>query len=273
MPLIRRRRAKLEAADKALIVMAVAAVERQQRSCTVVGGDIVRLTAPFREDITLAHLRQVVGDAPRDDWPELVYDDVMRTIALLETGHTDGLDLGDFAAVRPALRTRVYPSDLAEGDLVAWEYAPGLVEVLTVQMHHTLLTVLGERAAGWPVSEDELLDLGRAGVRELGPLRADTHDARGVTLRELRADTVFAPVHAAWLGDYLTDLRTDPAAPVYVAVPAPDRLIVHVAASPAAPAPEVLRDVARRMYADAPSRLTADVLTWHDGILEAIPEE
>lgn len=267
MPLIRRR-AKLEAADKALIAMAVAAVERQQRSCAVVGGDTVRLTAPFREDISLAHLREVVGDASRDDWPGLVYDDVMRTIALLETGHTDGLDLGDFAAVRPALRTRVYPRDLVEGDLLAWEYAPGLVEVLTVQMHHTLVTVLGERAAGWGVSDDELLDLGRAGVRALGPLSASTHDASGVTLRELRADTVFAPVHAAWLEDYLTDLRTDPAAPVYVAVPAPDRLIAHAAADPAAPAPPVLRDVAGRMYSDAPSGLTPAVFTWRDGILE-----
>lgn len=272
MPLIRRRRAKLEAADEALIAMAVAAAERQQRSCIVVGGDTVRLTAPFREDISLAHLREVVGDTPRDAWPELVYDDVMRTIALLETGHTEGLDLGDFAAVRPALRTRVYPRELAEGDLVAWEYAPGLVETLTVQMHHTLITVLSERAAGWPASEDELLDLGRAGVRELGPLRASTHDAGGVTLRELRSDTVFAPVHAAWLEDYLTDLRTDPAAPVYVAVPAPDRLIVHVAADPAAPAPEVLRDVARRMYADASAGLTPDVLVWRDGLLEAVEE-
>lgn len=264
MPLIRRRRAKLEPAEKALIAMAVSAVERQQHACMVVGGDTIRITAPFREEITLAHLQDVVGDAPRDDWPELVYDDVMRTFALLETGHVEALDLTDFTAVKPALRTRVYPRTLVTGDLLAWEYTPDLAEVLTVQMAHTLLTVTADRAAGWPATDDELLDLGRAGVRDLGPLNASTHRADGVILRELRGDPSFAAVHTAWLGDYIDDLGTGT---VHVAVPAPDRLIVHVSEAGDGP-PAVLRDIAIRMYRDAPGRLSPDVFTWRDGLLE-----
>ncbi|HEY3682077.1 MAG TPA: hypothetical protein VGL93_03515 [Streptosporangiaceae bacterium] len=269
MPLIRRRRANLEPADRALIAMAVSAVERQQRACMVVGGDTIRVTAPFTGVITLDHLREVVGDAGRGDWPELVYDDVMRALALLETGHTVGLDLDDFDAVRPALRARVYPRSLVTGDLLAWEYAPELAEAVAVQLDHTLLTVTAERAASWPVEEDGLLDLGRAAVRDLGPLNATDHTSGGVVLRELRADTVFAPVHAAWLEDYLTGLRADPEGPVYVAAPGPDRLIVHAAAPGAAP-PRVLTDLAVRMYRDAPGRLSPDVFTWFDGVLEAV---
>lgn len=270
MPLIRRRRAKLEAADKALVAMAVSAVERQQHACVVIGGDLIRVTAPYREDITLAHLRDVVGDAARDDWPELVYDDVMRTFALLETGHAEGsLDLTDFTAVRPELRTRVYPRTLISADLLAWEYAPDLAEVLTVRMAHTLLTVTAERAEGWPAGEDELLDLGRAGVREQGPLRASEHRSGGVVLRELRGDAPFAPVHAAWLGDYFGEGEPGDGT-VYVAVPAPDRLLVHVA-EPGGGPPAVLRDVAIRMYRDAPGRLSPDVFTWSDGALDPLP--
>jgi len=267
MPLIRRRRANLEAADKALVAMAVSAVERQQHACMVVGGDTVRVTAPYRDDITLDHLRDVVGDAPRDEWPELVYDDVMRTFALLETGHDeDALDLTDFTAVRPALRTRVYPRTLVTGDLLAWEYTPDLAEVLTVTMAHTLLTVTAERAAAWPAGEDELLDLGREAVRAQGPLRASTYRSGGVELRELRGEPPFAPVHAAWLGDYLGDDEPGDAT-VYVAVPAPDRLILQVAPAGAEPSP-VLRDVAIRMYRDAPGRLSPDVFRWSGGLLE-----
>jgi len=268
MPLIRRR-AKLEAADKALVAMAVSAVERQQHACMVVGGDTIRVTAPFRADITLDELRALVGDADRDAWPELVYDEVMRRFALLETGHAeDALDLTDFDAVKPALRTRVYPRTLVTGDLLAWEYTPDLAEVLTVQMAHTLLTVTTERAAGWPAGEDELLDLGRAGVRELGPLRVSTHRSRGVELRELRGDAPFAPVHAAWLGDYLDDGAPGDGT-VYVAVPAPDRLIVHVAEKDAEP-PLLLRDLAIAMYRDAPGRLSPDVYAWSDGLLDPV---
>lgn len=267
MPLIRRR-AKLEAADKALVAMTVSAVERQQHACMVVGGDTIKITAPYAGEITLTHLRETVGDAPRDAWPELIYDDVMRTLALLETGHAeDALDLSDFDAVRPALRTRVHPRALVTGDLVAWEYTPELAEVLTVQMAHTLLTVTTARAAEWPVDEDALLDLGRAGVRELGPLTASTHRAAGKDLLELRGASPFAPVHAAWLGDYLEDADTADRT-VYVAVPAPDRLIVHVA-KPGTEPPEILTDLAVRMYRDAPGRLSPDVFTWHDGLLEA----
>lgn len=270
MPLIRRRRAKLEAADRALVAMAVSAVERQQHACMVVGGDTIRVTAPYREDITLAHLRDVVGDADRDDWPGLVYDDIMRTFALLETGHVeDSLDLTDFAAVKPALRTRVYPRTLITGDLLAWEYTPDLAEVLTVQMAHTLLTVTTARAAGWEAGEDELLDLGRAGVREQGELRASTHRSGRVELRELRGEAPFAPVHAAWLGDYLGDGEPG-GGPVYVAVPAPDRLIVHLAEAGAEP-PAVLRDVAIAMYRDAPGRLSPKVYLWSDGALDPPP--
>lgn len=266
MPLIRRR-AKLEAADKTLVAMAVSAVERQQHACMVVGGDTIKITAPYAAEITLAHLRETIGDAPRDAWPELIYDDVMRTIALLETGHTDdSLDLTDFEAVRPALRTRVYPRGLITGDLLAWEYTPELAEVLTVQMAHTLLTVTAERAAGWPADEDELLDLGRAGVRELGPLTASTHRAGRVELLELRGREPFAPVHAAWLDDYLDDEPGDRT--IHVAVPAPDRLIVHVADDDAGP-PAALRDVAIAMYRDAPGRLSPGVFTWSDGALTA----
>lgn len=267
MPLIRRR-AKLEAADKSLVAMAVSAVERQQHACMVVGGDTIKITAPYAAEITLAHLRETVGNAPRDAWPELIYDDVMRTFALLETGHTDdALDLTDFEAVKPALRTRVYPRTLATGDLLAWEYTPELAEVLTVQMAHTLLTVTTERAAGWPVTEDDLLDLGRAGVRKLGPLTPSTHRADGRDLLELRGESPFAPVHAAWLGDYLGDPKPGDRT-VYVAVPAPDRLIVHTA-EPGTEPPGVLTDLAIRMYRDAPSRLSPDVFTWRDGLLEA----
>jgi len=234
----------------------------------VVGGDTIKVTAPYAAEITLAHLRATVGDAPRDDWPELIYDDVMRTFALLETGHVEGsLDLTDFAAVEPALRTRVYPRSLVTGDLLAWEYTPQLAEVLTVQMDHTLLTVGAERAAAWPVEEDDLLDLGRAGVRNLGPLTPSAHRAGGTDLLELRADGPFAPVHAAWLGDYLGEERQADRT-VHVAVPSPKRLIVHTAPA-GEPAPAVLRDLAIRMYRDAPGRLSPDVFTWRDGILEA----
>lgn len=267
MPLIRRR-AKLEAADKSLVAMAVSAVERQQHACMVVGGDTIKITAPYAAEITLAQLRETVADAPRDAWPELIYDDVMRTFALLETGHTEeALDLADFDAVKPALRTRVYPRSLVTGELLAWEYTPELAEVLTVQMAHTLLTVTTDRAAAWTSDEDELLDLGRAGVRELGPLTASTHRSGGADLLELRGESPFAPVHAAWLGDYLgEDQPADRT--VYVAVPAPDRLIVHVT-EPGTEPPEVLTDLAIRMYRDAPGRLSPDVFTWHDGLLEA----
>lgn len=265
MPLIRR--AKLEAADKALVAMAVSAVERQQHACMVAGGDTIKITAPYAAEITLAHLQETVADADRDAWPGLIYDDVMRTLALLETGHAeDALDLGDFEAVRPVLRTRVHPRTLITGDLLAWEYTPELAEVLTVQMAHTLLTVTSARAAEWPAEEDDLLDLGRAGVRELGPLTPTTHRADGTTLLELRGDPPFAPVHAAWLADYLEE--EEPAdRTVYVAVPAPDRLIVHTA-EPGTKPPEVLTDLAIRMYRDAPDRLSPDVFTWSDGLLE-----
>jgi len=261
MGLLGRGRARLEPADRALLAMGVAAVERQQHACSVVGGDTIRLTAPFYGTITLDDLRARVADTERDDWPELVYDHVMRTIAVLETGHRDVVDLDDFDAVRPALRTRVYPESLAGGgDVVAWEYAPGLVETLVVQMPHTLRSIAPGTAETWPVPVDDLIDIGRAGVRELGALTTTEHTVDEVTLTELRAETVYAPVHAAWLDTYLPDA----AQPVHVAVPVPNLLIVHTGADRP---PAALCDLAARMYADGPGSLSPDVFRWADGLL------
>lgn len=241
--------------DRTLDSLVVLVAESHGYGCRPVPYDAMLLDGPQRLHIGMRNLRQLARQLPRDDWPALVADHVGTIITAIE----EPLDLRDFAVVSGLLRARVYPAEASTGRLVSRPFAPGLIEAIVADTPTTVRTVVDDDIVGWPVTEDELFAVARAGVRADGPLDCDVIDDTGI--RVLEGTTFYAATHLAWLDSYL-----DPGPYGALAV-APTRSAIaayRIEKESALIAAERLVGFARDAYDEGPGSLSPD-LFWSRG--------
>ncbi|MFC5187491.1 hypothetical protein [Actinomadura harenae] len=259
-------------ADGTLDSLVVLVAESLGYSCRAVSGEVMLLEGPTRLHVGMRDLRQIARLIPRDDWPALVSDHITTLTTALE----EPLDLWDFDLARHLLRTRLYQSAADIGGLAARPFAEGLIEAVVVDTPTAVRTVTGHEAAGWPVSADALFMLGRANVRDDGPLRVDEHDLGQVRVAVLSGWTAYTATHLAWLEEYLQI----GAHGALVTVPNRSLVIVHPLRSSdpsprvryraAATAAHELHSHARNAYEEGPGSLSPHVYWWRAGAMSRL---
>lgn len=253
--------------DGALDSLVVLVAESLGYTCRRVPGDVMLLEGVTRLHVSMRNLRQLARQVPRDDWPALVADHVTTIVTAIE----EPLDLSDFELAQHLLRTRIYPAEADNGILAARPFAPGLIEAVVVDTPTTVRTVTIDEMEDWPVSGDALFILGRANVRDDGPLQIEEQDLGGVVVSVLHGWTFYAVTHLAWLGEYL-DLG-----PAGALVIAPSRSLIVVyplhagtVRRDAAIAARELQIQARYAYDEGPGSLSPHLFWWRNGELELL---
>lgn len=244
--------------DRALDSLVVLVAESHGYGCRPVPYDAMLLDGPQRLHIGMRNLRQLARQLPRDDWPALVADHVGTIITAVE----EPLDLRDFELVCGLLRARVYPAEANPGRLVSRPFAPGLIEAIVADTPTTVRTVVADDVLGWPVTEGELFDLAREGVRADGPLECDVIDETGIHV--LEGQTFYAATHLAWLDSYL-----DPG-PYGVLAVAPTRSLLaacQIRKESAVVAAERLVGFANNAYEEGPGSLSRELFWSRDARL------
>lgn len=189
-----------------LIPLIVLVAEHHGYRCQLLGEDRLELVGDNDTFLySVADLRRVVNEEPRDRWASLVADHVGSMFATMEASDSDRLDTDDFAAVRGLIRTRLYPANLdGLSRLVYREIAAGLVQVVVIDQPTSILSVARQLADRWPISVEALFDLAERNTRGDGPLDLVSRDHDGVRITILHSDTdyEYTSAHALWLGDY-----------------------------------------------------------------------
>jgi hypothetical protein len=251
-----RRPAAADSDDPALDSLVVLVAESHGYGCRPALGDVMLLEGLHRLHIGMRNLRQLARQVPRDDWPALVADHVGTIITAIE----EPLDLRDFGLIHGLLRSRVYPAEARTGRLISRPFADGLIEAMVADTPTTVRTIVTDDADTWPVTVDELFDVGRAGVRSDGPLDCDVIDDTGI--RVLEGPTFYAATHLVWLDSYL-----DPGPYGALAV-APTRSTIAACAirkSSAMITAERLHAFACDTYEDGPGSLSPGLFWWRNG--------
>lgn len=219
--------------------------------------------------VDLDTLATLCRDRERDTWAELVLShlapllapDPMATLA------------DDPAALRDAIRVRLYPTEALEGSHItppARPAADGLSEVVVVDTPDTVLVVDADRLDVLGLDHDALFTLGRDNLRQHEPIEAERRTSGSVELLVAEGDSFFTATWALLL-DEVTDLPPDGA---LVVVPSRHALLAHpVRDADAVRAVQVLLAVAHRHVVDAPGALVPDLYWYHDGQLTLLPTE
>jgi hypothetical protein len=242
--------------------------EHHGYTCTVIDGDELAVTRPGSTEPVrtyLTNLRQWVAQEPEEHRAAIVSDFVGSLVAATEVEDDDVLDLNDFRFVRPLLRTRLYAEDFrADLEVVQRTVAPGLVEILVVDLPTSLLIVNAETVAGWGAGPDEVFGIARENVRADGPLEIEDRDFDGVRLCSLGGETEYVTAHALWAGDYpVTGTHG-----ALIAVPAQG--VVHACPVHGDDMPGAMNMLIRLAWAgyqDGPRSVSPNVYWWRDGEL------
>jgi hypothetical protein len=188
----------------------------------------------------LQNIAQVCHQAERKDWSQLIgahFDTILATHTSPSGDNDDHqndalrVNMRDFKKLQTCLRARLYPADIVKhaSEVVARPGPPGTLEVLVLDLPTTVRTVARQEAAGWPFSENELLNIGRKNLRATGLLKANavTLD-NGATLHYFSGDNFYAASHAVLFDEYLA--QHNPSESSYgalVGLPKRDILLVH----------------------------------------------
>ncbi|MEW2353970.1 hypothetical protein [Spirillospora sp. NPDC029432] len=254
--------------DDPLLGLVCAIIEHHGYVAEVVDEDQVELRRPDQDApgrLYLTNLRQWAAREPRDQWPAIAADFVGSVIATAESSGDDALDLGDYAMVRPLLRTRLYGDDFGSGaQALRRPVAPGLVEVLVVDKPTAMMIVNTDLPGKWGMAADELFAVAEENVRRDGPLELVDDDYGGVRLFSLGGDYAYATAHALWAGDYPVTgpygaLVVVPAQGVVHAVPVHGEEVVA--------AMNLLVRIGWGGFRQGPRSITPNVYWWRDGAL------
>nr|PZN39917.1 MAG: hypothetical protein DIU60_19980 [Actinomycetota bacterium] len=236
-------------------------------------GSAMLLTGPRTVTVRLAGLRREAARRPREDWPALASEHLVRTLAQA----AEALDVCDFAQARPLLRPRVLlAADLAAAGIpdpsrmIGRRLDDELVEVLTVGYGTRVRPVRPEEAYCWPVTPGEALDIAAGNALADERLTPAPLDLGGITVTKLSGYTASAAAHLRALSSYLAVPRDG----ALVALPHPGQIVVHpVAGLNVVRAIERMRLYAHRVYTDHPEGLSPQVYWWRSGRLVRIPAE
>ncbi len=204
-----------------------------------------------------------------EQWPARIADHFSR----MENGFA--APTGEFEEVRASLRARVYPTDMfatlpATARFVRREFAPGLCTVLVRDLPDTVQTVSGEVADGWPLSHDELLDLGSANVLAHESVSCSALPNDDETLPKLTlisGESFFVASHALHLARYVTGSRG-----AIVAIPHRHLVLLHdIVDMSVVTAVNDLLGIAQTQFRSKPGAITDQLYWWRDGQFVHLP--
>lgn len=206
-------------------------------------------------------------------WPEVVRAYVARLVRIQEDPEPFDLLTHDEVLARTYLRV------VAAGDPPSWipgrEFAPGLVEVLNLDLPEAVLFFNDDHVARFGPAED----LRRAGLANLRQLRPDQHEVlaqSGGTVHVLLGDSMFTASTMLLLPEVVGryDAPPDPDLGVFVAVPNRNQLDFHALRGEDALASlKLLVGFAAAGYQDAVGALTPEVYWWRQGGFERISRQ
>ena len=242
------------------------AASRVGSTVTSYDGETVSLHGRLSGTVALSDLRAACRLEPRANWNRVVQ------VALhgLALSQEDKVDLRDFTAARPRLRSRVYTEGaLLVEDVVSEPLASGLVEVLVADVSGAVTTIPSAVAHGWGVDLAGVFDCARQQTLDAGlPIRSEL-DLDGVVLTALELPTPFAATHVHWLPSYL-DV---PPSGALVVMPTRHLLLVATLQNrqQTLDAAQAMLVNADRLESEGPGGLSPDLYWWHPPDLVLLP--
>ncbi|WP_406229315.1 hypothetical protein [Nocardia sp. NBC_01009] len=256
-----------------LLTLVETIVENHGYSCTI-ESDEVLLSGNGASDwvLPLDNLRRRVAAQPQDQWPALVADHLSTMFAELDVSATDPLDLDNFERIRPLLRARMYPEDMADVGIpvVARTLAPGLAQRVVIDQVNTIVAVTYDRLSHWQIQEQDLFELAEDNTHDDGLLTVeDLEDEDGERIFGLYGSADYASAHVRWLGAYPVVGHWGAA----FVVPCEGTVFIHpLNGTDAYVTVGTLAKMAMVTHAERPSPVSPSVYWWHDGIIELAAE-
>lgn len=243
-----------------------AAAELHGHTAQVTADGEVTVSGPAGTSICyLENLVRKAAAAPPQDWPALAADHFGTGLA---DDDSEPLKTREFAEIKSAVRTRVYPDNgHDEVDCVCRPLAPGLVQRVVLDSVHTITPVTYPLLANWPVTEPDLFTLAEDNTRTDGPLNITRADfPEGAPPWFLLTGGDYTSAHARWLGDY-PDIM-GPAGALFTAPAELTLLAAPIHGTDILEAGEILAKLGTNHYANDPWPISQHLYRWHEGIIE-----
>ncbi|HQW36371.1 MAG TPA: hypothetical protein PKY60_13105 [Thermoflexales bacterium] len=222
----------------------------------------------------LQNLAQVCGQADRDEWRDLItrhFDailDAQKNIADETKASTD------FAALKPFLRARIFPEDVAKhtDELIYRRGPPGTIETLALDNPIAVRTIARSETREWDLSDTELLRIGRQNLLDQGLLRPERVQVEaGSDLYVYTGDPYYAASHVLLLDEYLPDVLPNGA---LIGIPRRDLFVAHYIRNPGAL--EVISAMIQLiigLYREGPGSISANLFWFWRGAFIQLPYE
>jgi hypothetical protein len=229
---------------------------------------------PVSSVFGLQNIAQACRQTDRDQWGGLIaahFDSIFEA-----RGDDNALevDIRNFARVRPRLRARLYPTDVAAhtAEIVSRPGPEGTLEVLALDLPSTVRTVSRAEIEEWGIESGALLDIGRRNLRDSGRLNVSTIPLeQGTQLKLLSGDPYYAASHLLILDAYIP---REPAYGLLVGIPKRDVLILHeIQNMGVMEAATAMLQVIVGMHQDGPGSLSPYLYWRRDGESVVLPYE
>ncbi|MEV6427626.1 hypothetical protein [Nocardia sp. NPDC051463] len=249
-----------------LLTLVETIVQNHGYSCTIESDELLLSGSDWV--LPLDNLRRKVAAEPQDQWPALVADHLTTMFNELDVTTTDPLDMDDFERIRPLLRARMYPEDMADVGIpvVARTLAPGLVQRVVIDQVQTMVAVTSDRLSHWRIQEQDLFQLAEDNTYDDGLLTVeDLEDEDGERIFGLYGSADYASAHVRWRSEYPVIGRWGAA----FVVPCEGTVFIHpLDGTDAYVTVGTLAKMAMVTHAQRPSPVSPSVYWWNDGIIE-----
>lgn len=220
----------------------------------------------------LQNLAQVCGQADRDEWRDLINRHFDAILDAQKNIADESRASADFAALKPFLRARLFPDDVAKHtDELIYRRGPhGTIETLALDNPTAVRTIARSEAREWDLSDTELLRIGRQNLLDQGLMRPERVQVEaGSDLYVYSGDPYYAASHVLLLDEYLPDALPNGA---LIGIPRRDVFVAHYIRNPGAlEVISVMLQLIVGLYREGPGSITPNLYWYRRGEFIRLP--